>query len=187
MPTVTVLNTDSNLNARTLLTAEGTATITALHTFDRDPNAPFGVSAGSAVVANLDADKVDGYEASALAVLAENETVTGNWTISGATTLSNVTTLTVSGATAITTTAGADILRSGAGFMLNFKEGATLRGGFFQENSALGLEFTLEASGDMPAPGANGCRIYTKDSGGGKTQLIARFNSGAVQVIATEP
>lgn len=184
---ISVLNTDAGLSGKTIVNLEDAQTVTGLKTYDRDPNPPFAVSAGSAVVPNLDADKIDGYEASALAVLAENETVTGNWTISGSTTLSAVAALTLSGTCAITTTAGADFLRSGAGFLLNFKEGATLRGGFFQENSALGLEFTLEATGDMPAPSSNGCRLYTKDSGGGKTQLIARFATGAVQVIATEP
>ena len=36
------------------------ATVTALHTYDRDPSAPFSVTAASAVVTNLDADLVDG-------------------------------------------------------------------------------------------------------------------------------
>jgi len=35
-------------------------TVTALHTYDRDPSAPFAVTAASAVVTNLDADLVDG-------------------------------------------------------------------------------------------------------------------------------
>ena len=30
-------------------------------------------------------------------------------------------------------------------------------------------------------------RLYLKDNGSGKTQLCIRFNSGAVQVIATQP
>lgn len=29
--------------------------------------------------------------------------------------------------------------------------------------------------------------IYCRDNGAGKEQLIARFNTGAVQVLATEP
>lgn len=37
-------------------------TITGLHTYDRDPAAPFAVSAGSAKVTNLDADQVDGVD-----------------------------------------------------------------------------------------------------------------------------
>jgi hypothetical protein len=44
-----------------------------------------------------------------------------------------------------------------------------------------------ELSGDASAPAANGARLYLKDNGSGKTQLCARFNSGAVQVLATEP
>lgn len=40
---------------------------------------------------------------------------------------------------------------------------------------------------DPPAPPANTARIYAKDNGAGKTQLVVRFPTGAVQVIATEP
>lgn len=42
-------------------------TQTGLVTFDRDPSAPFAVTASSAVVPNLDADKLDGHEATAFA------------------------------------------------------------------------------------------------------------------------
>lgn len=39
-----------------------------------------------------------------------------------------------------------------------------------------------------PAAGAaNSGRLYLKDNGSGKTQLCVRFNTGAVQVLATEP
>lgn len=44
-----------------------------------------------------------------------------------------------------------------------------------------------ERSGDPAAPAANQAVIYTKDNGSGKTQLCVRFNTGAVQVIATQP
>jgi len=37
------------------------------------------------------------------------------------------------------------------------------------------------------APSANKSRIYTEDNGSGKTQLVVRFPTGAVQVLATEP
>lgn len=57
---VSVLNTDAGLSGKTLVNAEDSQTITGLKTFDRDPNAPFAVSAGSAKVDNLDADKLDG-------------------------------------------------------------------------------------------------------------------------------
>ena len=91
---VTVANTTSNLSGATIVLAGGTHTITGAWTFDRDPSAPFAVTSGSAVVTNLDADKVDGYEASELAILAENETVSGNWTHSGTTTFTGVPTFT---------------------------------------------------------------------------------------------
>lgn len=82
MATVSILNTTSNVSGKTLLTAENAYTITGLFTYDRDPNPPFAVAANSAVVPNLDADKVDGYQATQLAVLAETETVSAVWTFS---------------------------------------------------------------------------------------------------------
>jgi hypothetical protein len=39
-----------------------------------------------------------------------------------------------------------------------------------------------------PAAGAaNTARLFTQDNGAGKTQLAVRFNTGAIQVLATEP
>lgn len=44
------------------------------------------------------------------------------------------------------------------------------------------------ASGSDPAaPAANTGLLYLRDNGAGKRQLVARFPTGAVQVIATEP
>jgi hypothetical protein len=42
---------------------------------------------------------------------------------------------------------------------------------------------------DPAAPAAGKARIYVRSTGGGtpKTQLVVRFDSGAIQVIATEP
>lgn len=40
---------------------------------------------------------------------------------------------------------------------------------------------------DPSAPATNYGRLYFRDNGGGKTQLVVRFPTGAVQVIATEP
>lgn len=40
---------------------------------------------------------------------------------------------------------------------------------------------------DPTAPSANKSRLYTRDNGAGKTQLVVRFPTGAIQVIATEP
>ena len=37
------------------------------------------------------------------------------------------------------------------------------------------------------SPSANKCRLYTRDNGSGKTQLVVKFPTGAVQVLATEP
>ena len=40
---------------------------------------------------------------------------------------------------------------------------------------------------DPDAPSANKGKIYFRDNGAGKTQLVVRFATGAVQVLATEP
>lgn len=45
----------------------------------------------------------------------------------------------------------------------------------------------MEEMAAPSAPSANRARLYTRDNGSGKTQLVVRFASGAVQVIATEP
>jgi hypothetical protein len=37
------------------------------------------------------------------------------------------------------------------------------------------------------APSANRARLFARVNGSGKTQLCVRFQSGAVQVIKTEP
>jgi hypothetical protein len=47
------------------------------------------------------------------------------------------------------------------------------------------FEFTENA--DFAAPALNGAVLYAKDNGAGKTQIVARFNTGAVQVMATQP
>lgn len=79
---VSVLNTDAGLSGKTLINLEDTQTITGAKTFDRDPSAPFAVTSGSAVVTNLDADKVDGLEGAALAEIANTETISAVWTFS---------------------------------------------------------------------------------------------------------
>jgi hypothetical protein len=45
----------------------------------------------------------------------------------------------------------------------------------------------LSEQADIAAPAANGAVVYARDNGSGKTQLVVRFNTGAIQVIATEP
>lgn len=45
----------------------------------------------------------------------------------------------------------------------------------------------LELAADPAAGAINSARFYARDNGAGKTQIVARFASGGVQVIATEP
>lgn len=86
MATVSVLNTDASLSGKTLTTNEGANTISGLMTFDRDPNPPFAVSSGSAVVPNLDAEKVGGIAGTALLPKTGGQ-LTGNLTFSADNTL----------------------------------------------------------------------------------------------------
>jgi hypothetical protein len=44
-----------------------------------------------------------------------------------------------------------------------------------------------ERGSDPAAPPANTARFYSRDNGAGKTQLVVRFPTGAIQVLATEP
>ena len=57
---VTTNNTNASLSSKTITVNENADTITGLKTFDRDPSPPFAVTSGSASVANLDADMLDG-------------------------------------------------------------------------------------------------------------------------------
>jgi len=45
----------------------------------------------------------------------------------------------------------------------------------------------LEEIGDPDAPETNYARLYVKDNGSGKTNLVVRFATGAVQSVALEP
>lgn len=74
---IQVTNTSSQLSGKTIIDAEDNQTITGVKTFDLDPSAPFVVTASSAVVTNLDADKVDGKEAADLLLLDGTQAMTG--------------------------------------------------------------------------------------------------------------
>lgn len=106
MADIQVANTDSDLSGNTLVTEENAYTITGLHTFSRSTNTPFAVVSGAAVVANLDADKLDGQEGSYYLAAAN---FTGTLAVAnggtGATSLTDGGVLLGSGTGAITATA----------------------------------------------------------------------------------
>jgi len=58
---------------------------------------------------------------------------------------------------------------------------------FLEKTGGAGILFVTEVITDHDAPADDGCIIFTSDAGSGKTQLMARFPSGAVQQIAVEP
>src|SRR2546425_916397 len=41
--------------------------------------------------------------------------------------------------------------------------------------------------GNPDAPARDTGRLYVRDNGSGKSQLVCRFNTGAIQTIVTEP
>ena len=106
MADIQVANTDSDLSGNTLVTEENAYTITGLHTFSRSTNAPFAVVSGAAVVANLDADELDGQHGSYYLAAAN---FTGTLAVAnggtGATSLTDGGVLLGSGTGAITATA----------------------------------------------------------------------------------
>jgi len=68
-------------------------------------------------------------------------------------------------------------------FALNFE--ATNSGGLgfaMEDNTVSFAERTAPAGSPT-----NEVRLFAADDGGGKTQLQARFNTGAIQVVAAEP
>lgn len=76
-------------------------------------------------------------------------------------------------------TAWGNTFEGGSQVPFSFKDGAM----YLDRNFLDGYEL----SADPAAPSADRGRLYFRDNGSGKTQLCARFNSGAVQVIATQP
>lgn len=47
--------------------------------------------------------------------------------------------------------------------------------------------FEADEIPDQMAPPVNAGRLYFRDNGAGKTQLVVRFPTGAIQILATEP
>jgi hypothetical protein len=48
------------------------------------------------------------------------------------------------------------------------------------------VEFLENGTNDPAAPAANKCRLYVKDDGAGKTNLVALFNTGAAVLVAAQ-
>jgi hypothetical protein len=69
-------------------------------------------------------------------------------------------------------------IRVSGDFPIKLGQAVGAGGGFFE---------MWEQSVDPAAGSANTGRLFLKDNGAGKTQLCVRFNTGAVQVIATQP
>lgn len=89
-------------------------------------------------------------------------------------------------------TAAADVsLSRGAANRLDLASGDS----FYVVSGGLGVNIVNTAAGTIAlteqtapsAPAANGVILYAVDNGGGKTQLMALFSSGAAQQLAIQP
>jgi len=81
-----------------------------------------------------------------------------------------------------------EVMKLDTGNALVFAPGGSTQVSFRDEilfNS--GFQQFLGEIADPAAPVANNARLYIRDNGAGKTQLVVIFNTGAVQVIATQP
>lgn len=85
---------------------------------------------------------------------------------------------------------GANQLKTDDDFMVGNSKILLDADGFINVNGIQGdgyVQFTNEQSSDPNAPAADAARLFIKDNGAGKTQLAVRFNTGATQIIATQP
>lgn len=82
--TLQVANSAADLAGKILMVANSTTprTVSNLFTFDRSPSAPFAVTAASAKVTNLDADKLDGLDSLAFVKADGSVAMTGGLTLS---------------------------------------------------------------------------------------------------------
>ena len=78
-----------------------------------------------------------------------------------------------------------EVSQSGGVAYLEIGRGGAIR--FVSSGGTVGYIEGQELSADPAAPAGNFGRMYFKDNGTGKTQLVVRFPTGAVQIVATEP
>lgn len=89
----------------------------------------------------------------------------------------------------LTTVATDDITYGvpGVGDFHSFAFAGSERLRLVQENSGVGILFVGESSAAHGAPNANSAIMYVDDSGGGKTRLMVRFNTGSAVTLGQEP
>lgn len=78
-----------------------------------------------------------------------------------------------------------EVTANGSG--LTVAGSTTLNGAVAVTNTTTGYIEGSELASDPAAPASDRGRLYFRDNGSGKTQLVVRFPTGAVQIIATEP
>lgn len=88
-----------------------------------------------------------------------------------------------------TSTAGATIQNARGLFVDDITIGTVTNYAIYTGSGKVRLGDAIESPeiSDPAAPAANTALLYARDNGAGKTQWVARFPTGAVQVIATEP
>lgn len=75
---------------------------------------------------------------------------------------------------------------TGKSMVLNFSGGPITLGAASSVVNLPGMIVGTEIA-DPSAPASNSGTLYFRDNGSGKTQLVVRFPTGAIQVISTEP
>lgn len=181
MADVAVLNTSAGVSGKTLDLLETDQTLTGLKTFDRDPSAPFAVTASSAVVTNLDSDKLDGLHGAAYSLLHyTNATTTSTGSqndfapgLSGHTMIycNNASDLTITGLAAGVAGQMIVIVAAGAGnVVLPYNDSGSIAANRFIHPFSAGNLLLANASGN---PGS-ASYIYT-----GSYWLLVAHNQGS--------
>jgi hypothetical protein len=70
---------------------------------------------------------------------------------------------------------------------IEFQNDGSTIAGWTHNSQYLYGDLILTEISDPDAPSSNKGRLYVRDNGSGKSQLVIRFPTGAIQVIATEP
>jgi hypothetical protein len=204
---ISVLNTDASLSGKTLLTKEGDSVITGTWSFSSPINAALSVSSTFTLTENMTLgqspwtngsrqlsvqNQHTGTSAVARILFGNaNDSAAGHLSLYG----SGFTTSGIEfqdGMLLVSARAGGLNLAAthASGPLRIYTGGNTLRWSVDSSGVLTGgtdAYMLMVERADPSAPAANSGVVYMRDNGAGKTQFVARFPSGAVQVMATEP
>jgi len=189
-----VSNTTVELEAKALMVRDKAETLTGLKTFDMGVAPPFAVAAGSTKVVNLDADKVDGLEASAFFRDERVQNVLTHGALPNPNTLGVDATVAIQAAIDAATAAGHSEVHIPAGVYrvagtLTIHEGIKIKGIGGQGSSYIsGVVIVHDSTGGLFLWDGNGAS--TLGTGGGLENILivkqdGRLGGDAIKVLAT--